>query len=431
MNRMRPALTLVLSCQLAGLLAAPPPARAQAGVAESQQHIRDAAAARERGDDDRVIRSLESARELNPAGLYTRYNLARAYARNGQVERALDLLEGLARARVDFGIADDPALAVLADDPRFRRLLETLGRRTASVRNSRKHTEIARIDLLPEGIARDAATDRLFFGSMRSGEVFVIDSAGRVSKLAEVGYDGRLAAIGMTVDAHRGLLWVVGTAFFLTDGYDPQKPAWSGLFGFDLDSGEQRQRYLRRDVGHGYNDVALAPDGTLYLSGAELGRLAPADGAAIETVVTSERVFGSNGIAITADGDRLITSAYPSGIAVVRLEDGATHFLRAPADLTLYGIDGLYLHDGDLVAVQNGVEPWRLMRFELDDDMAAVTAAQVLELGQPAVATTAAIAGDAIHYVAVLPTDAEAPSHIDPLLHEYLGRTVIRTVPLD
>ncbi len=358
MNRMRPALTLVLSCQLAGLLAAPPPARAQAGVAESQQHIRDAAAARERCDDDRVIRSLESARELNPAGLYTRYNLARAYARNGQVERALDLLEGLARARVDFGIADDPALAVLAGEPRFRRLLETLGRRTASVRNSRKHTEIARIDLLPEGIARDAATDRLFFGSMRSGEVFVIDSAGRVSKFAEVGYDGRLAAIGMTVDAHRGLLWVVGTAFFLTDGYDPQKPAWSGLFGFDLDSGEQRQRYLRRD-------------------------------------------------------------------------DAATHFLRAPADLTLYGIDGLYLHDGDLVAVQNGVEPWRLMRFELDEDMTAVTAAQVLELGQPAVATTAAIAGDAIHYVAVLPTDAEAPSHIDPLLHEYLGRTVIRTVPLD
>lgn len=429
MKRTLLPLTLVLTCQLAGLLA-PPPAAAQVGVAESQQHLRDAAAARERGDEDGVIRSLETARQLNPASLYTRYTLARAYARNGSAGRALELLEGLARARVDFGIADDPTFAVLADEPRFRRLLATLERSTAPVGNGRAHSEIARIDLLPEGIARDADSGRLFFGSMRSGEIFVIDAGGRLSKFAEVAHDGRLAAIGMTVDAPRGLLWVVGTAFFLTEGYDPQKPAWSGLFGFDLASGEIRHRFLREDVGHGYNDVALAADGALYLSGAELGRLSPGAGAAIETVATSQPIVGSNGIAITPDGDRLITSAYPSGIAVVRLADGETHFLRAPADVTLYGIDGLYLHHGDLVAVQNGIRPWRLVRFTLDEDMTAVSAARILELGHPAVATTAAIAGDDVHYIAVLPA-AEPPGHVDAALHEYLGRTVIRTVPLD
>lgn len=80
--------------------------------------------------------------------------------------------------------------------------------------------------LIPEGIALDAGTGRLFFGSMRTGEVFAVDRHRQVSRFATVEHEGRkLAAIGMTVDAGRGLLWVVGTQFFLTEGYDADAPA--------------------------------------------------------------------------------------------------------------------------------------------------------------------------------------------------------------
>lgn len=412
--------------------ALPGQAVAQSGVAESQEHLRAAADARRAGDDVTVMRSLERARELNPASLYTRYNLARAYARNGRADEAFELLEGLARSRIDFGMADDEELAALRDDPRFARLVDDVARRTAPDSTSALRHVAPRLDLVAEGIAWDDDEERLFFGSMRTGEVYQFDRHGRLSKFAELTEGGKpLAAIGMTVDAGRKLLWVVGATFFLAEGYAQDDTVVSGVFGFDLESGAERERYLRDDAGHGYNDVTLAADGSLYLSGAEIGRLVPGENARIESLTTSEPVFGSNGIVVSDDGRRLITSAYPSGIAVIELEDGATRFLAAPDDVSLYGIDGLYLHEGDLVGVQNGARPWRLMRFTLDDGLERVVAARTLEFGTPDVPTTGAIVGNVIHYVAQEPTTENPPTQFDEVLHQYLGRTVIRSVPLD
>jgi len=67
----------------------------------------------------------------------------------------------------------------------------------------------------------------------------------------------------------------------------------------------------------------------------------------------------------------------------------------------------------------------------VNDDWTAVTAATTLEFGSAAIATTGAIEGDRIHYLAQAPAVDDPPSHLDASLHEYLGRTLIVTVPLD
>ena len=41
----------------------------------------------------------------------------------------------------------------------------------------------------------------------------------------------------MTVDPGVGLLWVVGTSFFLAENFDADAPTETGVFGFDLPSG--------------------------------------------------------------------------------------------------------------------------------------------------------------------------------------------------
>ncbi|MGB5345648.1 MAG: SMP-30/gluconolactonase/LRE family protein [Woeseia sp.] len=413
------------------LIALPSASPAQSGVAESQQHLRDANKAYEAEDFPAMIRSLETARELNPASLYTRYNLAAAYARNGDTERALELLEALVRARVDYGIADDSDFASLAGLPRFKTLLQRLVENTTPSGNSRIHYDIQRIDLLPEGIAWDAASERLFFGSMRTGEVFVLDAEQQLTKFAELLHPTPQAAIGMTVDSKRDLLWVIGSAFFLTENARPDAPRWSGVFGFDLKSGEEKFRYLRDDVGFGFNDVTVAPNGDLYLSGNVIGRV-PANGTAIEKLETSQPIFGSNGIVVTPDGNHLITSSYPATLAVVRLADGRTNFLTAPADIEQYGIDGLYLHAGDLIAVQQGIKPWRLMRFTLNDTLTAITAARTLDFANPLViATTGAIVGDEILLIGQGAPVGEMPAHIPEAMREFVGRSLIMTAPLD
>ncbi len=404
---------------------------AQEGVAESQQYLRDAAQLQAAGDDAGAIRALETARALNPASLYTRYNLAAAYARTGDTQRALDLLAALARARVDFGVSEDADFAALHDRPQFEALLEQLALATAPQVNSQVHYEVQRIDLVPEGIAWDAAGQKLLFGSMRTGEIFALDGSGQVTKFAELRHATPLAAIGMTVDEKRGLLWVIGSPSFLTERQDAEADALAGVFAFDVATGKERLRFLSDDAGYGFNDVTVAPDGDVYLSGEFLSVLRDGTGP-LRRLATSVPVYGSNGIVVTADNRHLITASYPSGIAVVRLSDGVTHFLRAPDNTELYGIDGLYLYDGDLVAIQNGIKPWRLMRFALAADLSEITDTITIDFGNPLItATTGAIVGDQIRFIGQGPAKAELPPHVPEQLREYAGRTAIMTAPLD
>ncbi len=404
---------------------------AQEGVAASQQHLRDANQARKAGDFESFTRSLEIALQLNPDSLYTRYNLARGYAHTGQVDRALAMLEWLTSARIDFDMADDPAFAAIADNPRFKQLVAQLAVNTQPMIISKAHLSIPRLDLFPEGIAWDGAGQRLFIGSMRNGDVYLLENGGGYSKFASVSQTVPLAAIGMTVDTDRRLLWVIGAGSSLVEGFNAEEPVVSGVFGFDLASGELRHAHTRNDVGFGYNDVTLAPNGDLYLSGSELGFL-PRDGDAIQTLATSAPVFGSNGIVVTADGKNLITSSYPAGVAVIRLADGHTNFLRAPEHVALYGIDGMYLYNGDLIAVQYGAPPWRLMRFQLNDELSAITHAKVLEIANSRLwATTGAIVGNEIYLVGQGPVPESPPEHIPANLHELLGETVVVTATLD
>lgn len=345
-----------LRCLFTLLAAILLPAAALGGtpVADSQLHLREAAEAYRAGDYEQFTRSLKTAYTLNPGSYYTRYNLARAYALTGRTDAALDLLEQLTDARVDFGVAGEDAFAPLRELPRFTELVAELAAITQPILSSTPYFTFDELALIPEGIALDAGTERLFFGSMRTGEIFAVDRHREIARFATVEHEGRkLAAIGMAVDAARGLLWVIGTQFFLTEGFDADAPAYSGLFGFDLDTGSLVQKLLRDDVKNGFNDVTVGRDGNLYLSGGAVG-IVRKGADTIELLALDSEVFGSSGITVTPDGEHLLTSSYPSGIAVIRLADGAVHYLEAPADVPLYGIDGMYWYDGDLIAVQNG-----------------------------------------------------------------------------
>jgi len=76
--------------------------------------------------------------------------------------------------------------------------------------------------------------------------------------------------------------------------------------------------------------------------------------------------------------------------------------MHVPTNVTTLGIDGLYLHRGALIAVQNGIVPARLVRFCLDAHGRGVRRAELLDRN-PALAdepTLGTIVGDSAFYVA-------------------------------
>lgn len=375
--------------------------------------------------------ALESAAELNPFSLYTRYNLACAYARTGRDAESLDILRGLVAERIDFGMEDDADLESLHENPEFIQLVTSLEQRIQPIRASTHRFTFAEPGLIPEGIAYDAATSRLFVGSMRSGVIYVVDAENRSSEFAAVEHAGKLAAIGLEVDNARGILWAIGSAFDTVEGFDADAPMRTGVFGFDLESGELRHKVIGDESFTGFNDVTVAPWGDIYLSGTEAGIVRKGSGV-VESLETSMPIYGSNGITFSADGKHLFLSSYPVGIAVINVRTGEAKWLQAPADTTLYGIDGLYWHEGDLVAVQNGVNPWRLIRMKLDESLTKVTGVRLIEFANDDIGpTTGAIDGDVIHYVGHGPQPDSVPDGFPAALAGFAGKTIVMTAPLN
>lgn len=373
---------------------------------------------------------MARALALNPASVATRYNVACGYARTGRADQALDLLEELARAKVDFGMARDPDLESLRGLPRFQELVALLEASIVPISNSEHRITVEQFGIMPEGIAADRDTGRLFFGSMRTGDIYVVDSGNQVSRFATLGHDAKRSAIGLTVDSGRNLLWAVGTHFFMAEGFDAESDLASGIFGFDLGTGDLVVHHLGAG-GQGMNDVAVAPSGDVYVTGGQL-QVLRAGTTELVPVQTFPEVLGTNGVAVGPKETTLFVSVYPVGIGVIDLESGQLRYIEAPPGTPLSGIDGLYWHQGDLVGIQNGIQPWRLLRMSLDPDLTTVEDMKVIEFANAAISPmTGAIIEDRIHYIGRGPAPENPPAHFDPSLAPFLGQTVIWTAPLN
>jgi hypothetical protein len=138
--------------------------------------------------------------------------------------------------------------------------------------------------------------------------------------------------------------------------------------------------------------VSDSRDPVLYRLPAEGGELQP----------FRHPLFRSlQGIAPAPGALMVFVADYSHGLLKVDLASGEVTRLADAPGVTSLGCDGISWHDGAIVAVQNGVFPPRVMRFELDSAWNRIVRADVLDRN-PALAdepTIGTIVGDQFIYV--------------------------------
>jgi hypothetical protein len=350
---------------------------------------------------DPLVAQLESERRAEPANAAVVYALAMRNDRLGNATEALRWLDVLAGMRWDAGLdVADFATSRAALPDRFAAARAAVEASWVQAPRARALVRVGERDLLPEGMERLPGGE-LLLSSGRKRKVVAVAADGAVRDLLAPAQDGLLATLGMRIDAARGLLWVASAAAPFMERADEVPAGTSRLHAFVLATGRLHARFELAGPSL-LNDVAVLPDGRAVVTDSAADALwVTADGG-LEPLLPAGALSGPNGVAISTGGDLLYVASW-RGIVVVDWRAGTVAPLGLPAGATnLAGIDGLYVHGGALVGIQNSVGHPRVVRLPLAADGRSATAVAVIESGAAIVdnPTTGVIVGDELVFLA-------------------------------
>lgn len=361
-----------------------------AALSAAPEHVtllRQANEAIKAGDRAAALAPLEAAAKLRPDYPRLGLELARTYAALGRPDDALAALRQLADRGVAFRFAHDPALASLRELPAFA---ELAGRNPAAPVNAVR-------DLTTTVVAGTTGIVECALPGPDQAAWFLADVRHRcIWRLAADGTRGRFTAETEPLDgvfrlawsADGKTLWATTAAVGVMTGSASDEGARSALIALDAKTGKVRQRIAvpADERRHLLGDFVFDRDGTLYATDSfspVIWRLPPGGGR-LEAWLEHADFLNLQGLALGPDGRSLYVADYSNGVWRIDRETKSPALLRAPANATFYGIDGLYAVKDDLYAVQNGVNPQRLLRIRPAAEAGQPSPAEILLSGQPA-----------------------------------------------
>ena len=385
-----------------------------APAADVYTAVQRAQAAERAGDAAGYLRHVERVAQLAPDHPAAHLYMARARALTGNPAGAVAALEALAPLGAATDLAADSAFRALRGTPAFERVVSTLAANAGPLVRSDTAFALADPDLVPESVAYDPQYQTFYAGSLAKYKIVRVGPSGATTDFVTLGPEGAGRVVGIKVDPVRRRLWAATYAFDSTAAASRTgERLRAALDVFDLATGKQLRRYEPTDqltVAHFFNDVALDPDGGVYLTDqgndavlrVRAGR-GGALGDSLERVSLGEerRFTYPNGLDVSPDGRRLYV-AHVEGISVLDLaRGGPARTLDHPVGATTASIDGLYACMRSLVVIQRVVGFDQVTRLKLDASGQRATGVEALERRHPAYEspTTGVVVRDALYYI--------------------------------
>lgn len=349
------------------------PAPEAAGPSGIAHYMRQAAEAYTTGDVAAWVRHTERLHELRPYNQDFMRHLVLGYSQLGEISKAFNMMLQMQQQGLSESWDDYEELEILREHRLYGHLNTLMGEAGQPFGRAREVATLENI-AMPEAIAHDPASGRLFVGSVRDGRILVRDGDADWTVFARPSeHEDLMAVMNMAVDPARNQLIVATGATAQFRGFRAQDAGRTAILRFDLDSGEliSRHRLVPDGRPRLLGTIAVASDGTIFAADSvttTIFRLGPDD-------ESPQRFFGHanlaslRGMALSSDDTRLYVADYDLGIFVIDANDaGQAWKLAVPDTLNEGGIDGLYAWDNHLIVIQNGVSPQRVLRLELGSD---------------------------------------------------------------
>jgi hypothetical protein len=375
---------------------------AQDKLTDSIQHYQELAKqARTQNNTVDYLRYTKKVVELAPEDYLARYILARAFVMNKKPGKAINALSFLADRNSDLivFIENDPILKALCNHPKYMPIKDATIKKSNSIVKSSPAFSLKEKDLIPEGITFDPVGHKFYIGSFHKGKIVSVDQNGFISDFAKKGQDGLMPVLGMKVDAKKRILWVVNSFGRANSSISQEHYGKSGVFKYDLETGLLIKKYmLPQEEGHFLNDLALHPNGDVYLTDSNIPAVYKIEKHAdtLEKFVALEGF--PNGIELSPKKNRLFVAS--SGIYSIELSDKTVEKLKQPPEL-LISADGMYYYDQSLLIIQNSSLD-RILRLHLNEEESEIINYELLESNNPIfdIPTTGVICEKDFYFIA-------------------------------
>ena len=336
--------------------------------------MKEAAKAYDEGDHAGWAQATEELHKLRPYNQDFMRHLVEAHAQTGELSKAFNMMLLMQQQGLSEQWDEIDNVAPLREHRLYGHLNDLMVEAGQPFGEAEQFATIDPDMPMPEGVAFDPASERLFVGNVREGRiVFTRDGESWETFASPESVDDLMAVLALAVDSDRGHLWVATGAVGQFEGYRQQDHGRTALLKLDLESGEllATHRVIPDRQPRLMGSLALAGDGTVYAADSHsptVFRLRP-DDERPRPFFTHPNLSSLRGLAVS-DDDRLLYAAdYEVGIFVIGLEnEGEAWKLATPETLNEAGIDGLMVWDNHLVGIQNGITPQRVIRMQLGDD---------------------------------------------------------------
>ena len=389
-----------------------------AAAAEDYSQIRvldqQATAAYKQKDYKTYYARVTRLGELFPNDSEMIFRRAGASALTGRTADAERLLRSLALRQAWFDVAGSPDFAALRTSEAYRSTVAALaalkkhpvGTQTVAFRLAQK-------DFIPEAIAWDAGSGTFLLSSVYHRKIVRVEKDGAARDLVPEGSHGLGSARGIGVDAPRRILYVCSSTLKQSRGARKEELERAALYAFHADSGKFLGRWPLGGgkTGHTCDSVGVSAAGEVYVSDGVTGEISrlrrlSSGGAALEGVIPPGRLVSAQSLAFLPGERELLVADYGRGVFRVSPAARTATLLPSPPGFDLDGIDGMVLHSdrgGDsLIAVQNGLDPARVLRLRLSPGRDRIEKVETLARALPLYddPTLATVVDGTLYYVA-------------------------------
>jgi len=332
------------------------------------------------------------------------YSFARIHALTGKTNEAVKYLDKALDLGYGLEADNDDAFKSLNNLPEFKQILEKIKDKNKPVNTCEIAFTITEKDLIPEGMTYDPVEQCFYMGSIYKSKIIKIDKNGKITDFIKDKQDGMRSVLGMKVDPERRILWaasIVSTRPRL--GFDPAETGWSGIFKYDIETGKLIKKYTLFKKGeiHVFNDLAFNSQGDVFITDTEAGVIYTISHERdnLELFLQSDEFIYPNGIALSPDEKNLFV-AHSGGISTIDIKTKKHSLLPHPDNISIANIDGLYMYENSLAAVQNGLN--RIVHIFMNKELNKVEKLKIIEIHNDhfILPTTGVIVNDLFYYIA-------------------------------